>query len=354
MTVSGVIRAVGSACCFGSGAPATKALATTGLSSLEIAQARMSVAMVLLLAFALVTVPRQLVVRSGEWPLVAAFGILAFCVNQTFYTVAVGRLPVGIALVLLYLAPVMIVAWVRFVRRVALARRAWLGVGAVFAGLMLVVEVWSGFRLDVTGVLAGVGAAGALTARFLLSERGLRSRSPVALAALGTAVGAITLDILSPVTSFPFALAWHGHAEIGGFQVPTWVLLGWIAVVCTVLAYLAGVSAQQYLAPAVVSQFATLEVVVAAALAALLLGERLSLPQVAGTALILVGLLAAQTGMARTRLADVSAVDRSGDQPRRAVGPPYQRHQAGQDPYADREPQGDQPASEQEYQQRAG
>ncbi|MCS7476816.1 DMT family transporter [Umezawaea endophytica] len=297
LTAVGVTLAVGSAVCFGSAGPATKALTASGLSALEITQARMSVAAVLLLAFVGLTAPRRLVVRRAEWPLVVAFGVLAFCVNQSLYAVAVGRLPVGVALLLEYLSPVMVVLWVRFVRGTRLPGAVWLGVGAALVGLVLVGEVWAGFRLDLLGVLAGVGTAVALTARFLLSERGLRTRDPAALAALGTAIGAVALDVVSPVTSFPFA-ALGGEAVVAGARIPLWGLLCWLAVVSTVLAYLTGVSAQRYLPPTAASQLATLEVVVAGGFAALLLGERLSAAQVLGGAVILVGVLAAQVAVA--------------------------------------------------------
>lgn len=298
---TGTILAVGSAFCFGSAGPATKALATTGLSALQITQARMSIAAVLLLALVVLTTPRQLVVRRGEWPLMAAFGLLAFCMNQSLYTVAVARLPVGIALLLEYLAPVMIVIWIRFVRRCALPMAVWLGIGAVIAGLVLVGEVWAGFRLDTIGVLAGVGTAMALSARFLLSERGLQSRSTAVLAALGTTIGAVALNIISPVTSFPLDVVLYRSAEVGGIELRVWGLLCWLAVVATVFAYLTGVSAQRHLPPTAASQLATLEVVVAAGCAALLLSERLSALQVIGSAVILVGVLTAQAAVTRYR-----------------------------------------------------
>lgn len=234
-----------------------------------------------------------------EWPLILAFGVLAFCMNQSLYTVAVSRLPVGIALLLEYLAPVMIVLWVRLVRRSALPPAIWLGCAAVLVGMALVGEVWETFRLDILGVIAGVGTAIALAARFLLTERGLLTRDPIALSALGAMVGATTLSILAPPTEFPWKQAIHASAEFAGAQVPLWLLIAWLAVVSTVIAYFCGVSAQRYLSSSTMSQLATLEVLFAAGLASLILGERLTIVQVSGGLIMLGGIICAQFMIAR-------------------------------------------------------
>lgn len=303
----GVVLAVVSAVFFGSAGPVTKALASSELTSLQITQGRMTIAAILLLLLVIAKNPEQLVVARSEWPLLIGFGLLAFCMNQTLYTVAVSRVPVGIALLLEYLAPVLVVLWIRLVRKKKLPHVLWIGVVSVLIGLCLVGEVWLGFRLDIVGVIAGVGTAIALAARFLLAERGLRAHEPAALAALGATIGAVALNIISPVTHFPWHTVWDQSSIVGGIAVPLWALFVWLAVVSTVFAYLAGVSAQKYLAPAPMSQLATLEVVFAAGFAALLLGERLSLTQVVGALVMLVGVFTSQLIVAQYKTGKAGA-----------------------------------------------
>ena len=298
-TFFGILLAASSALFFGIGAPVTKALAAADMTALQITQARMTVAALLLLALVLLKYPKQLLVSRSEWPMLISFGLLAFCLNQFLYTVAVSRVPVGIALLLEYLAPVLIILWIRFVRKTSFPPAIWIGVASVLIGLFMVGEVWLGFHLDTIGILAGLGTALALAARFLLSEHGLKTHKPLVLTALGTSIGSIALNIFSPITHFPWDSVIYDVAMIGDLYVPLWILLIWLSVVSTVFAYLAGITAQQYLSSAAVSQIATLEVVFAAVFAAVLLSENLSVIQVIGAMTMLIGILLAQFMVAK-------------------------------------------------------
>lgn len=170
----GISLAVSSALFFGIGGPVTKVLSTAGMTALQITQSRMSVAALLLLLMVLIKYPKQLLIARSEWPMLICFGVISFCMNQLLYTIAVSRVPVGIALLLEYLAPVIIILWIKFVRKATLSPAIWIGVLPVLIGLFMVGEVWLGFHLDTIGMLAGFGTAIALAVRFLLSERGLK------------------------------------------------------------------------------------------------------------------------------------------------------------------------------------
>ncbi|MGW0534873.1 DMT family transporter [Streptomyces sp. NPDC003032] len=289
-----------SACTFGTVGPATKVLAAAGLSAPEIAQARLTIAAVLLLAYAAVTRPRQLLATRQEWAVIAVLGIFSFAALQTLCGVAVARIPVGVFVVLQFLSPVIVVVWLRWVRRIRQPRLAWAGTAVVLSGLLLVGEVWSRLRLDLIGVLAALGTAAALSVRFLLAGRALLHRDPVAVAALGIAVGAVALNVLYPLTGFPYA-ALGDTVSYGTLSAPVWTVVLWAGVVATLVAYLSGIAAQQFMEPSTASLFATLEVVAGAGAAFLLLGETLTAVQCAGVATVLAGVLLAQRSM-RTRL----------------------------------------------------
>src|SRR5206468_3200008 len=61
--------------------------------------------------------PRRLRVRPRDLPFLAAFGIVGVAATQFLYYVAIGRLPVGIALVFEMTAPVFIALYVRVLGR---------------------------------------------------------------------------------------------------------------------------------------------------------------------------------------------------------------------------------------------
>jgi len=290
--LAGLALVAASVSCFGSGGAAAKATLAAGLGPLHVVQARAAVSAVVLVLVVALLRPRALRFRRDEVPLLLAYGLLAFCLVQTLYVLALSRLPVAVALLLEYLAPVLVALWVRTVRRTSLPRTTWLGAALAIAGLTLVVQVWRGFRLDALGVFAGLCSAGALASYFLLSERGLRDREPLGLVAAGAVVGVVPLALLG---SWRFPVEALGTTvPVGGTVVPAWVPLLWLAIVSTAMAYLAGVAALRYLPSPVVSVLSTAEVLVAAAVAWAVLGESLTIAQLAGGAVLLAGVVVVQ------------------------------------------------------------
>ena len=73
-----------------------------------------------------------------------------------------------------------------------------------------------------------------------------------------------------------------------------WALLLVVVLIGTVLAYVTGLAALAHLPAPVASVVATLEVIVASVTAWVLLGEHLSLLEILGGALLLLGALLAQ------------------------------------------------------------
>ncbi|MDX2863245.1 DMT family transporter, partial [Streptomyces scabiei] len=95
----------------------------------------------------------------------------------------------------------------------------------------------------------------------------------------------------------PWGMEWGvlgGDASMDGTAVPAWVLLCWVVLLATVIAYGTGVVAVRRLSPQVAGVVGCLEAVVATVLAWVLLGEHLSAPQILGGTVVLVGAFVAQ------------------------------------------------------------
>jgi drug/metabolite transporter (DMT)-like permease len=84
-------------------------------------------------------------------------------------------------------------------------------------------------------------------------------------------------------------------APMNGTPVAAALLLAWIVLVATVLAYVTGVLSVRRLSPQVAGVVACLEAVIATVLAWVLLGEHLSAPQIVGGLVVLVGAFIAQS-----------------------------------------------------------
>ncbi|GAB1334413.1 EamA family transporter [Streptomyces sp. E-15] len=291
---AGLGLALGSALAFGGSGVAAKPLIEAGLDPLHVVWLRVAGA-------ALVMLP--LAVRHRDLPrrhpaLLAGFGLLAVAGVQACYFAALSRIPVGVALLIEYLAPALVLGWVRFVQRRPVTRAAALGVVLAAGGLACVVEVWSGLGFDALGLVFALGAACCQVGYFVLSDQGgdagAAAPDPLGVIAYGLLVGAAVLTGVAR----PWSMDWPvlaGSADLNGTAVPAVALLAWIVLVATVIAYITGVLSVRRLSPQVAGVVACLEAVIATVLAWVLLGEHLSAPQVAGGAVVLVGAFIAQS-----------------------------------------------------------
>ncbi|MFD8548056.1 DMT family transporter [Streptomyces sp. NPDC059649] len=289
---AGIGIALLSALAFGGSGVAAKPLITAGLEPLHVTWLRVAGA-------ALVMLP--LAWRHRDLPrrrpaLLAGFGLLAVAGVQACYFAALSRIPVGVALLIEYLAPALVLGWVRFVQKRPVTRAAAVGVVLAVGGLACVVEIWSGLRFDVLGLALALGAACCQVGYFVLSDHGSDGEDtadPLGVIAYGLLIGAVILTAIAR----PWELDWTvlgGGADMNGTQVPAALLLAWIVLVATVAAYLTGVVSIRRLSPQVAGVVACLEAVIATVLAWVLLGEHLSAPQILGGVVVLIGAFIAQ------------------------------------------------------------
>jgi drug/metabolite transporter (DMT)-like permease len=254
---------------------------------------RVALAAVLLVPLVSVLRPQALRFRRADLLLLLGYGLLGVAGVQLFFFLAVARIPVGVAMVLVNLAPVLVALWVRVVRRTRLPGLVWLGIGVAVAGLALVAEIWRGGRLDLLGVAAGLIAAICSAGYFLLGEHAASRYDSFGLTAAGLVIGAVVLVAVSPPWTLPSGLL-TAPSTLGGVQAPVWLLVLVLAVVGTGLPYLIGLRALRDLPPALACVLALVEPVVAAVLAWLLLGQALDPAQLAGVGVLLTGAVLVQ------------------------------------------------------------
>ncbi|MER7177681.1 EamA family transporter [Streptomyces mesophilus] len=290
----GLTLALVSALAFGGSGVAAKPLITAGLDPLHVVWLRVAGAALVLLPVA--WRHRQLLVRRPA--LLAGFGLFAVAGVQACYFAAISRIPVGVALLIEYLGPALVLIWIRFVQRRHVTRAAAVGVVLAVGGLACVVEVWAGLSFDAIGVLLGLGAAVCQAGYFILgdhgSDSGEQAPDPLGVIAYGMLIGALILTVIAR----PWEMDWSvlaGSADMGGTAVSGWLLLGWVVLIATVLAYGTGLLSVRRLSPQVAGVVAYLEAVVATVLAWFLLGEHLSAPQIIGGAVVLTGAFIAQS-----------------------------------------------------------
>lgn len=282
---------------FGASGPFGKALVGAGYSPLQASWTRVAGATLILVPLVFALRGRAALRIAGRnWPALVGYGLISIAACQSLYFVAATRLPVGIAILLEFTGPVLVVGWVRFVRRTPIAGTATVGVVIAMIGLACVVEVWSGLRLDLLGLAAGLGAAAGNASFFLLAER-MSDVDPIVMTAAGSAIAVAGLTAIAA----PWSIPWHvlgDSVPVGGHHAPGWALAAWIIGVSTVVAYLAGVAAVHRLSAPVAGAVGYIEAVSATLIAWVVLGERLGAIQIIGGAIVLTGAFVAQRSVA--------------------------------------------------------
>lgn len=255
-------------------------------------------------AFLVLVVPCLLLLRRTGLPTLrqsgrlVVYGIVAVAGAQLFYFSALQYLSVGVALLLEYLAPVVLIGW-RWAHGERPTPAIGVGAGLALIGLALVLDVRHGLTVSAIGVAYGLGAMLCLAGYFVLAETkvGVAPVPPLLLTTAGTGVGAVALLVIGATGLLPLAAS-TGATTLAGASVPWWVPMSLLILVSAVIAYLTGVIAVRRLGSAIASFVALTEVLFAVVFAAVLLGQVPSSGQVLGGLLVLAGIVVVQGGSA--------------------------------------------------------
>ena len=276
----------------------SKVVLDSGLSSLELAQIRSTCAALGLLAFLLALARPNLRVGGRELVFLLAFGVVGVALVQWLYFVAIHNLPVGIALLIEFTAPLFVALFARFVYKEGIRRRIWVAVVLCLTGLALVVEIWAGVAFSTVGVSAALGGAFALTAYLLMAERERRHRDAVSLSFYGFLFAALLWAVVQPIWQFPWDVLDDTVSLQGNLSehaAPVWLLVAFVVVVGTMITFSLLTGALRHISATRASIVATLEPVIATVVAWVWLGETFGTAQLVGGAVVLAGIFLAQS-----------------------------------------------------------
>lgn len=225
--------------------------------------------------------------RSAEsWRAVVAFGLVLAMMNGFFY-LALERLPLGVTVTIEVLGP--LVLSVLVARRLA----AWLWAGLALVGVVLLAGGgWA--DLDPLGVLFALAAAACWAGYILASARVGREFSHLDGLAIAMAIGAIV--------ALPLGIGDAGAALLS----PVTLGLGAaVAVLSSAIPYALELTALRRLAASGFAVLMSLAPATATLAGWILLGQQLTLPELAGIALVIVASIGAVR--ASERAADAAA-----------------------------------------------
>ena len=300
--VAGLAIAVTSAAAFGLSGPFVKPLLEAGWSPAAAVAVRAGAGGLVLLPFSFPGLRQAAGASTGPderrraWRLSVAFGVVAVAAMQLCYFSAVDRLPVGIALLIEYLGPVLLVAWTWSTTRRRPPAVTLSGAAVATGGLFLVLDLTGASDLDPIGVAWATGAAVCLACYFALSAHGGGDALPaLAFTTVGLLVGSVTITVAGLTGLVPLT-ATTGDVDLLDATVPWWAPMAFVAVVSTAFAYVSGVRAAGLLGARVASFVGLVEVVFAVVVSWVLLDEVPTAIQAGGGALIVAGVVLVRAG----------------------------------------------------------
>ena len=213
-------------------------------------------------------------------PALALLGTAGLALVHASYFVAIDRLKIGVALTIQYLAPLLVLVWLRVVHGRRLATGLWGAVMLSSVGCLFVVGAYRPGTLDGIGLAAAFASAIAFAVYVVGSERAGRSHEPVTTLLWAFGFASLLWAVLAPWWAFPF----------GAFASVRSALLGLgVVVIGTLVPFVCMVAAVRHVPAARAAVVATLEPVLAALFAFLIHDEALAVAQLAGAAAVLGG-----------------------------------------------------------------
>lgn len=267
---------------WGSLSVVVKLLLTSGIAPITLVSVRSFLAFLLLTAALALGARGLLRIGWRDLPYFAILGIVGMAITNAAYYFTLTQIPVAVALLIQYTSPLMILGASALIWGEPIGRRDVGGALLALLGCALVIRVYepAALRLNALGVLTGLFSACAFAFYNLWGKLGTSRFSPWTMLVYTWAFAAAFWLPISP----PWRFLLEAH--------PGWIWAGVAAVVVagTILPfglYLAGLAR---MSAAHANLTATLEPLVAALTAFLILGETLAIPQLLGGVLILMGI----------------------------------------------------------------
>ncbi|MBX3092678.1 MAG: DMT family transporter [Cryobacterium sp.] len=293
----GYIYALCAAVLFGTNGSVTKVLIGAGLEPAQLTLFRVGGTAVIAAVILLFVNRAAFRVTGRQLGILIVLGIVGVAMLQFTYAVAISVLPVGITLLIEYTAVLMVALVAFFFFREKVRARLWVAIGCVLVGLAVVAQIWAS-ELVPFGVLMAICAAVCLATYFLVGEREVGKTSPMAVAFWTMAASTVFWLFFSGWWNIDLALFTTPVSLSGNLadvHLPLILPLVWNVLLGSFAPFFLSLLALKYLTATAAGVTASAEVIFAFLVAWLWLGEGLNTLQIVGAAVVLAGIILAQT-----------------------------------------------------------
>lgn len=293
----GYIYALLAALLFGANGSVTRVVMEAGLTPAQLTLFRVASATLIAGIVLLCANRAAFKVTLRQLGILAVLGILGVAMLQFTYAVAISLMPVGITLLLEYVAVLLVALVAFFVFKEQVRARLWVAIGCVLIGLAFVAQIWAS-DLNPLGVGFALLAAVMLTIYFVVGEREVGKTSPMAVAFWTMSFATAFWLMFSgwwEIDSTIFGKAVSLSGNLDAVMVPFWIPLLWNMLLGSFAPFFLSLLALKHLTATAAGVVASSEVLFAFLVAWFWLGEGLNPVQLVGASAVLVGIVLAQT-----------------------------------------------------------
>lgn len=260
-------------------------------TNIEISFFRCALAGAAYFIFLFITKPAALKINLKGLIICIVYGAVAYSISFVSYSVAVSRIPVGVATVLMFMSPIWVAILGKFMFREKLEKNKIITIFICLIGAVLVANLIGGgsMKLDAIGILAGVINGVGVALQILLPKFFAKDYDRDTLLVYGFLGAAFVL-----LLGMDFG-AVAGHFAAAPITKLLWDLFG-IGILCTMIANVACVKSTQYVEATTTSILSALEVVVGTLVGFFIFHEHLTVLQMIGAVIIVVGAVGSEVG----------------------------------------------------------
>lgn len=297
--LEGIVLVVVSACAFGSGGLLARPVYTTGVDWMTLLAWRFTFGEIVLWAWLLASAERRRMLRDAHRrEILVALGLgVAYVGNTGAYYWSLETVPVNLAALIVYIYPAVVaVLSIRWAKRLP-GRRPWIALAVALSGSILAIGgIPSTAMPPLSGLVLIVASPLLYSVWIILAARYSGEHRGEGVETEGAAVIAMPIMLVATM-----AVYWAGAITtarpVFPWQIPAeaWPGLVTVGVIATAVAAQTFYAGARRIGAAQASLASTIEPVWTISLAALLLGQTLTPVQLFGGALVIVGVVIAQT-----------------------------------------------------------
>mgnify|MGYP000970959801 CR=1 FL=1 len=264
------------------------------MTTFRLAQVRAIGTFFLLFLITFIQDRNSLKAERREIPTLIFYGVFGYAMVHLGYFIGISRgVPLSLVLIIEFTAPIWIVLWIKLVRKTDVSKDMWIAIALSLLGLIMVAKVWQGFSFDLIGTFGALGAALALAVYFLMSQSQGTKRSAQAMVVWGMGMAGLFWSLILPIWNFPteiFTTEINLQGRFSEYSAPGWLLIAHIIIFGTMVPYLFVVGGIRRLSASTSSVIGMMEPVLAGVFAWVWLSQSWSAIQLAGGAIVLIGI----------------------------------------------------------------